>query len=371
MQQLEDVLIATNRVPIKVGKEIVGAIATFQDVTEITEMEERIRRKTHAKGLNAKYSISDIVGTSQGIQNAKDRAMKFSQVNSNVLIVGETGTGKEIFAQSIHNLSKRRNGPFVAINCAALPENLLESELFGYVEGAFTGARKGGKPGLFELAHNGSIFLDEISELALGLQGRLLRVLQEQEIMRLGHDQVIPINVRVIAASNKDLKTLVNKGEFREDLMYRIDVLRLPIPALRERREDISQLVDHFIQKYSNKFDKFIDGITAEAKELLIRAEWQGNIRELENVCERLVVLSGASMISEKDIVNIIEITEEQRFSHSIHINTLDSPVRQTIDEKEQIICALERSHNNKAEAARLLGINRTTLWRKLKKYDL
>jgi len=208
LQSINGVMVAENLIPIKIKNTVVGAVATFQNVDKLQELEGNIRKKIHQKGLTAKYTFQDFIGNSQEIRDMIEVARQFSQVESNILITGETGTGKELLAQSIHNASDRRKGPFVAVNCAALPESLLESELFGYVEGAFTGAAKGGKPGLFELAHQGTIFLDEVSEIPYRLQGRLLRVLQEREIMRLGHDRVIPVDVRVVCATKQNLKQL-------------------------------------------------------------------------------------------------------------------------------------------------------------------
>ena len=219
-----------------------GAVITFSNISKIQELEGQIRSKLHHKGLIAKYNFSDIIGNERTIQDTICTAQKFSRVESNIFIFGETGTGKELFAQSIHNTSGRKNQPFIAINCAALAEDLLESELFGYVEGAFTGAAKGGKQGLFELAHKGTVFLDEIGDISPKLQSRLLRVLQEREIMRIGHDRVIPIDIRIISASNKNLQKLVKEGSFREDLFYRLNVLKLSLPPLRERPHDIIAL---------------------------------------------------------------------------------------------------------------------------------
>jgi transcriptional regulator with PAS, ATPase and Fis domain len=256
LAKINDQLVAKNRVPVKIDEKTVGAIATFQKVSKLQEFEGRIREKIYSKGLAAKYTFNDIIGNSFQLRQLIEITQKFSRVDSNVLIIGETGTGKELLSQSCHNASLRKHGPFVAVNCAALPENLLESELFGYVEGAFTGAAKGGKPGLFELAHKGTIFLDEVSEIPLKLQGRLLRVLQEREIMRLGHDRVIPVDVRVISATNQDLQKLATEGKFRLDLLYRLDVLQIALSPLRERPEDIIELAFHFIKLFSRKCQK-------------------------------------------------------------------------------------------------------------------
>ncbi len=290
--KLSETLLAVNCIPILLDSAVLGAIATFQTATNIQEMEGAIRNKIHAKGLVAKYRFETIIGTGRAISDTIHTAREYSKVESNVLLIGETGTGKELFAQSIHNLSGRRGGPFVAVNCAAIPEQLLESELFGYAEGAFTGAVRGGKQGLFELAHNGTIFLDEISELSLSLQGRLLRVLQEKEIMRLGADRIIPVDVRIISATNRNLKQMVDQGLFRRDLFYRLDVLRIFLPPLRGRKEDLPLLIEYFIRKKNLTFGKNLAVINPAAMSMLTEYEWPGNVRELENICERLVILS-------------------------------------------------------------------------------
>ena len=235
-----------NTVPLKISSKIIGAVSSFQDVTTIQKIEGKIRRKLTAKGLNAKFHFSDIIGDSSALKNTICEAESYAEVDSSVLIYGESGVGKEMFAQSIHNASSRSNEPFVAVNCAALPENLIESELFGYVPGAFTGASREGKTGLFELAHKGTIFLDEISELPVQTQGRLLRVIQEREIMKIGDDCVIPIDVRIIASSNRHFSDIIEKGEFREDLFWRLNVLHLAIPPLRDRKDDIPVLFNYF-----------------------------------------------------------------------------------------------------------------------------
>jgi transcriptional regulator with PAS, ATPase and Fis domain len=359
---------AVNRVPISIGNLIVGAVATFQPVTVIQELEGKIRRKVYERGHKAKLTFQDILGNSPAIKRAITVAEEFSEVNSTVLIMGETGTGKEIFAQSIHNSSGRRKGPFVAVNCAALPENLLESELFGYAEGAFTGAVRGGKIGLFELAHMGTIFLDEIPEISHKLQGRLLRVLQEREIMRLGDDKIVPVNVRVIAATNQDLYKMMQEGLFREDLYYRVEILKLVLPSLRGRREDIIPLMHHFLEEYCGQFGKKFRSLSPEAQRLLEDYHWPGNVRELSNIAERLAVLSGNGTIEPGDI--------EGMFSHPPIDSDAVSEKRlisssSSIDMNRSILLkALEESNYHYAKAAAKLGISRTTLWRRLKGYD-
>ncbi|WP_099188348.1 sigma-54 interaction domain-containing protein [Tepidibacter mesophilus] len=258
-----------------------GAIVILKKFSDTEIKQHKLRAQLIGKGHKAKYRFDDIIGNSDIIKKTKDIAIRMSRSDSSILISGESGTGKELFAQSIHNNSSRNNYQFVAINCGAFPESLLESELFGYEEGAFTGARKGGKPGLFELAHNGTLFLDEIGEMPIKLQQRLLRVLQEREVMRIGGDRLIKVNIRLIAATNRNLKEMVKKGDFREDLYYRLNVLPLKIPPLRNRKEDILIIMNEMKSKLGYSFN-----LTVRAKEKLINHAWRGNIRELKNYIE-------------------------------------------------------------------------------------
>jgi len=370
--------LAIKKVPIVLKGENIGSLITFQNAKKIQEMEGRIRERIYTQGHVARHTFKDIIGKSEKINDVIKKAKKFSEVDSNILITGETGTGKEVFAQSIHNYSPRKRGPFVAVNCAALPESILESELFGYVEGAFTGAAKGGKLGLFELAHRGTIFLDEVSEIPPKLQGRLLRVIQEKEIMRLGHDRVIPIDVRVIAATNKKLQDYVKKGEFREDLYYRLNTLKLFLPPLRERKEDIMLMIESFIESYGLQFRKERMTITKTAKKMLQNYRWPGNVRELRNICEELVVLSQCNIIDEKDVEAILPGNEESANAVSSDDKELDYITRfnEYIDrakklEKEKIKNVLEEVGYSKVKAAEALGVSRTTLWRRMKELKL
>lgn len=275
-----------------------GIIITFKDLSEIMEMENIVRVNLFKKGHTAKYRFSDIVGKSKNMSETIEIAKKLSRSNSTLLLTGESGTGKELFAHSIHNASKQQYGPFVAANFAALTESLLESELFGYEEGAFTGARKGGHAGLFEQAHKGTIFLDEIGDASPRIQARLLRVLQEKEVLRVGGTKIIPIDVRVIASTNKDLHKLVQKGDFREDLYYRLNVLPINIPPLRERKSDIPLLIKMFLKKFPNGSEMVISN---EVMAKFLEYDWPGNVRELENVIEYLYNLAG-SKIELKDL---------------------------------------------------------------------
>lgn len=290
-------------IPIKSEEKISGYVITVKDVTELQEIEHELRRKLRKQEHNATYSFKDILAQSKEMSKAMELAKKLAISNSTVLIQGESGTGKEFFAQAIHNFSKRKGGPFVPVNFAALPVNLLESELFGYEEGAFTGAKKGGKQGLFEEAHGGTIFLDEIGDSPLELQARLLRVLQEKEVRRVGGTKRIPIDVRVIAATNRDLMQLVEEGEFRQDLFFRINVLALYLPPLRERKEDIPLLLQSYLRRFSNNKSTDINTFfSKETLDFLMQYQWIGNVRELVNAVEYLVHI--------KEEQRLIEVTD-------------------------------------------------------------
>lgn len=335
---------------IMVNKKILGTVLLIQNVDKLQKNEVEIRQKLSKKGLVAKYDFEDIIGDSDEIKKTITVAQKYANASANVLIIGETGTGKELFAQSIHKRSKRKNQPFVAINCAALPEQLLESELFGYVEGAFTGATKGGKVGLFELAHKGTLFLDEIAELPLGLQAKLLRVLQEQEIRKLGDDKIIPVDVRIIAASNVDVNKKVEDNKFRQDLLYRLDILRLNIPPLRYRKSDIKHIAKVFLSELEdNEHLRII--MTDEAILELVEHDWPGNIRELRNICERLMVLSANDQITGHDVKEIFR----------------SLPTSITMKDENSNNMVAKTKKMTRKETAEMLGISRTTLWRKSK----
>jgi len=363
--------VAINCIPIILKKQTVGAVATFQLVAAIQELEGKLRTKLHRKGLVAKSNFSDIVTSNPLMKGTINLAQEYSLVGSNVLILGETGVGKEVFAQSIHNASSRRNRPFVAVNCAALPENLLESELFGYVDGAFTGAARGGKMGLFEQAHQGTVFLDEIGEISPKIQARLLRVLQEREIMRLGDDRVVPVDVRVVAATNRNLKRAMGEGGFRADLFYRLNVLNLEIPNLRQRREDILLLLNEFMNLYAAQFHRPPKKISEPAGRILLEYDWPGNVRELRNIAERLVVLRAGDTeyVDEKIIKNILGLSEEVVLPIACQLNKGVGSIgqRKRAAQAEMVEKVLRENDFDIDKAARLLGISRTTLWRRQK----
>jgi propionate catabolism operon transcriptional regulator len=305
------------------------------------------------KGLLAKYNFSDIVYEDPLMDAMIRKAKKVGQSDSAVVIYGESGTGKEILAQSLHSISHRNKAPFVAINCAALSESLLESELFGYEEGAFTGARKGGKPGLFELAHGGTIFLDEINSISPGLQGKLLRVIEEKEVMRLGSDYLIPLNVRIISAANEDLKRLVQEKMFRDDLFYRLSSLEIYIPPLRERKADIEPLFVHFLKELEK--DENIRWPSKEEMKKLIEYNWPGNVRELRNMAERYILFDEIELFEPED-TSIAEASDD-----SINLKEIQQLV------EDRIISQLIKSGLSKSEIAEKLGISRGTLWNKIK----
>lgn len=376
-----EIRIVANIIPIKINTETVRRVITFQDTSVIQKAEQRIRRRLYHKGNIAENQFEDIIGKSLIIRTLKEEAKRFSEVDSPILIYGDTGTGKELFAQSIHNYGKRKKQPFVAFNCAALPDNILESELFGYVEGAFTGARKGGKMGLFELAHGGTIFLDEIGEISQNTQVRLLRVLEEQKIRRLGDDRVIPIDVRIITSTNKNLTKLIKEGKYREDLYYRINVLNIVLPNLNERSSDIPLLVHFFIKKYKYKFGKEIKGVSAESVKILQDYDWPGNIRQLENTIERLVISVDNDDYIQPNLVQKIlnsESLDSKKISDKIPCNKANNgqitvSLNNGLDgiEREVIQKLIEKEKGNKTLVANRLGISRSTLWRKLKKIDV
>lgn len=291
-----------NKSEMKFKDEYKGEVFTLKDVTEIMRLEEELRRKLILSEHFAKYTLEDIEGKSDVIKSTKNKAFKIAKSNSPILIQGESGTGKELFAQAIHNASDRMRGPFVAINFAALPDSLLDSELFGYEEGAFTGAKKGGMRGLFEQAHGGTIFLDEIGDAPINFQIRLLRVIQEKQVRRIGANKVIPIDVRIISATNRDLKKLIDLGKFREDLYYRLNVLPITIPSLRERADDIMHLASSFYKFFLPKANLKPSEYFSIIEKAMIKYRWSGNIRELRNVVEFLINIRSDSKPSMTDL---------------------------------------------------------------------
>ena len=337
---------------------------TLYELSHIETLKAQIRKQAFVTNKNATYfSFNDIVGQSHALHETIRIAKKYSKTDSSILIYGETGSGKELFAQSIHNESNRSTGSFIAINCAALPETLLESELFGYVEGAFTGADRKGRIGLFEAAHGGTIFLDEISELSYSSQGRLLRVLQEKYITRLGSRKIKPVDVRVITATNKNIYNLVQQGKFREDLYYRLNVLNLKIPSLREREKDPLILLKYFLKSMSSNIV-----ITEDAANFILHYQWCGNVREVRNLSERIIATSTTTNIKSEDIIRLLDPQVpviEQAAPSSENFQTFVNP------QWEEISKALQQAGGNKGKAAEILGIDRSTLWRRMKKLEM
>lgn len=365
------VKVVANRVPIIVDHKVEGVVTTFEPIDRLQSLEHKVRRTLSDRGHIAKYNFTDILGESEAVREAIKLSREYAIVDSTVLIYGSTGSGKEMFAHSIHSASKRRGGPFVAINCAALPESLLESELFGYVEGAFTGARKGGKAGVFELAHGGTLFLDEVGEMSPMLQARLLRVLEEGEIMRLGDNSILPVDVHLVAATHRNLRELVKEGNFREDLYYRLNVLSLKVPPLRERGTDVLLIARKFLDEFSRKIGRRPGVLSEEAQKILLTYLWPGNIRELRNTMERLVMLAWGQEISGENVLRALGTDpKESRTEEPQKPQIKSLQDGRGILEDQLIQKTLHECGGNKSLAAERLGISRTTLWRKLQEAE-
>ncbi len=369
--------LVVSRIPVVTQGVATGTILKCQDTELVERADRRIRSSRRPNRFTARYHLYQILGESHAIRTTARLAGQYARTHSTVLITGESGTGKELLAQGIHNASERMKGPFVAINCAALPETLLESELFGYEEGAFSGSRKGGKPGLFELAHTGTIFLDEIGDMPLSLQTRLLRVLQEQEVLRLGGTEPTPINVRIIAATHRNLAQRMADGDFREDLYYRINILRLYAPPLRERPEDIPELARHLVKDVAARLGLAVD--TRALLDILLPAmtayAWPGNVREVENIIERAVVSLAATPARtspERQLHQTLPELFATRQAPAAPAAPLP-PGAQGLKAhlhtvaREQARKILSEAGGNHDEAAHRLGISRSTLWRRLR----
>ena len=335
---------------------VIGGVETFRDLSALEELRKEITKH---------YTFEDIISKNHKIQEIFDVLPDISESESTVLIQGPSGSGKELFARAIHNLSPRKKGPYIIINCGALPNTLLESELFGYVKGAFTDATRD-KPGRFALAEGGSIFLDEIGDLSLPLQVKLLRVIQEREYEPLGGTKPIKANVRIIAATNKDLEGLVSQGNFREDLYYRINVIKIDLPPLSQRREDIPYLVEHFVRQFNLKMGKRISSVSPEALNFFMEYDFPGNVRELENIIEHAFVLCRGNQINinhlPPDFLNKIVHPKETK---PVKLNEL------TYAEAQVITNVLKKHNGHRGKAAQELGIHKTTLWRKMKKLGI
>lgn len=366
--------VLVNVAPVIVDGEVKGSVGILHDVSEIKALTSELKRaKQIIRNLEAKYTFDDIVAASSAMNIALEQAKVGAKTPATVLLRGESGTGKELFAHAIHNESDRKHNHFIRVNCAAIAESILESELFGYEEGAFSGARHGGKKGLFEDANNGSIFLDEIAELSLKMQAKLLRVLQENEIVRVGGTKPISINVRIIAATNANLEKAVMNRTFREDLYYRLNRLPIYIPALRERMEDLPQLTQHLIDKINRDYGRNVKTISEEALQTLSKYHWPGNVRELENVIGRALIYMDVNeeVIQQKHIPDLHWTEQDQNSRGDVQPNrkTLQQAISQY--EKEFIISSMKRNNYNKTQTAKELNISIRNLYYKLEKYNI
>lgn len=372
-------LIMANITPIKFYDEVVGAISVFSDITKMTNIAAELEKmnlinKLLTQDMKSDYDIpisfKNIIGTSVKLRRQLNLAAKVASIESPVLILGESGTGKELLAKAIHEASPRKDGPFVSINCAAIPDNLLESELFGYEEGAFTGAKKGGKVGKFEQANEGTLFLDEIGDMPLTMQTKLLRFLQDKELDRVGGMKPKKIDVRFISATNKNLTQMIEEKGFREDLFYRINVFTITLPPLRERKIDIFNLVENYKNYYEDNYKKQVN-FSPECLRFLLNYHWPGNVRELKNVLEHLVVMAN-------DIIKIKNLPEYLRANdNNNNEEQVDNPQLKPLvgrvkdEEKKAILEALIQTNNNKSEAMKILGVSRRTFYKKLKELNL
>lgn len=372
-QPLPDKHVRISSSPIFNGAgELIGAVAIDQDISNIVQLNEKLSlTTTELQKIKQQYNLkaqngplANIKGHSAALQTVKALTLKVAKTNATVLIHGESGVGKELFAQGIHEASARSNEAFVPINCGAIPEALFESEFFGYEKGSFTGADKNGKAGKVEKADGGTLFLDEVGMLPLDMQVKLLRVLQEREVSRIGGHAPIKVDIRIVAATNSDLEEMVRTGQFREDLYYRLNVVTLKIPPLRERAEDIPVLMENFFHEFTFNHHKEPPTISENAMALCMNYQWPGNIRELRNVVERMVILIDAASIEPEDLRHVMP---------QIELGIKQSGLAQEKNqlEKERIIEALHETYGNKSAAAKLLGISRVSLYKKIRQYEI
>jgi PAS domain S-box-containing protein len=377
-QRIKGQDMVVQRIPIKKGEKVIAVFGQvmFKDVRDVEKLARRLsvlesKVKFYEEELislrSTRYTMDSIVGSSESIASLKEEAKRAAATQLPVLITGESGTGKELFAQAIHHASPRRLHPFIRINCAAIPKDLVESELFGYERGAFTGARSGGKAGKFELAQRGTVFLDEIGDLPLDIQPKLLRVIEEKEFERVGGTAVIRSDFRLVAATNQDLETMVEEGRFRKDLYYRMNVIPLQIPPLRERREDIIPLCRHLLRQIAQDSGLSEIRMAPEAEAVLDRHDWPGNVRELSNLLERVI----SSLNGDTIRLSYLPFYFHGNSRDRSRSGPSSLKAVQFTAEKEALVQALEESGYNKARAARMLGIHRTLLYKKMNKYGL
>ena len=382
LQKIGNMRVVVSRIPLYRNGKCVGAAGKidFQDLGQVNRLAhkvehlqkelEALRKNKGAVAPDVRFSFADVVALSPASREAKATALRAAPQDSTVLLLGESGVGKEVFAHAIHAFSTRASEPFVRVNCSAIQETLFESELFGYEDGAFTGARKGGKQGKFEMADGGTIFLDEIGDVPLSVQAKLLRVLQEREIEKVGSEQVLKVDVRVIAATNQELTRLAEEGKFRRDLYYRLSVIPIRIPPLRERHEDVPELVRIFWEELKRRHGIYHKALSPEAQKLLERYEWPGNIRELHNVLERALTIVVEPTISDEQVRMIMVGAREARDEFCLSEDCgLSDLVEQT--ERRALGFALARTNNNRLQAAKLLGISRALLYKKMHAYGM
>ncbi|TYS14093.1 AAA family ATPase [Rossellomorea vietnamensis] len=373
LQYIRGNYMIANRIPIEVDGRVVGAFGSvfFRDTSEWKQMSSHVKNllskiQSYIQDINngAKYTLSDISGGSRTLLELKQKVQTVAPSDISVLIRGESGTGKELFAHSIHQLSERSQQPFIKVNCAAIPEQLLESELFGYEEGAFTGARKGGKKGKFQLADKGTLFLDEIGDMPLNMQAKLLRVLQEGEVEPVGATVTEQVDVRIIAATNRPLEKMMEEKRFREDLYYRINVIPFTVPSLRERVEDIPSLSKKFMDKSAEKSGKRLKGLEPEVLQIFNRYSWPGNIRELENVIEASTYFTSGEMITVDSLPAYIKGDHSYKFD--------EKSLKEILEETEKrVIVQTLKSHNDRRSAAKALGISKSSLYEKINKFGI
>lgn len=378
IQAIKGMNIVVQRIPVKKDGSVIAVFGRvmFSDIREVAKLAQKVSHleskvKLYEQELlnlrSTQYTFDSIVGNSRTMRELKEEALQATSNSFPVMITGESGTGKEVFAQAIHHSCARKIHPFVRINCAAIPKNLLESELFGYEKGAFTGAGKQGKPGKFELANKGTVFLDEIGDLPVDMQPKLLRVIEEKEFERVGGTKVVKSDFRVIAATNRNLQDMIRENRFRSDLFYRLNVIPLPIPPLRERREDIGELAIHLARKLCRETDFCNVNLSEKTLEVLSDFDWPGNVRELTNVLERTLSRINRNIIQPKDLPFYIKNrSESETGSHSGSLKSVRHEA-----EKQALEDALEANGYNKAKTARILGIHRTLLYKKIKRYGI
>lgn len=380
VMRVNDKDVIVMRMPIRHNNKVVGAIAQvmFQDVSELAKVAAKLNlaekkleyyQQEYKRWQKSRYTINHIIGSSPEIRRLKEMINKVAQYPSTVLIRGESGTGKELIAHSIHEAGRRKDGPFVRVNCAAIPRELLESELFGYEEGSFTGASKRGKPGKFEMAAGGTIFLDEIGDMPPEMQVKLLRVLQEKEVDRVGGTEVRFVDTRVIASTNRDLEKMIAKGDYRYDLYYRLNVITLRLPPLREIREDIEEIANRLIHLLNDELGTKAEGITTEVRSLFLNYHWPGNVRELKNTLERAMNVMEGTLIRLQDLPLYLQEQGQTGLCHLEKPSILLDELEQA--EEKAIKTALAKANHNRVRAAEILNIHRATLYRKMRKHRI